>query len=151
MTVNSVASKNAIAVRTSSSGVGLTMRRSEVRHRSVISSRSRRRISRSSDGRQPRVVEPCQQDGTATQRDERRPAAGLGRVRGQDRRDDEPADQRIELRVRPAEAAQPGDRVGDRIVEDPVARRALAPPQRPDATARLGQVDEAEVEREGAR
>ena len=50
MTVNSVASKNAIAVRTSSSGVGLTTRRSDVRHSSVISSRRRRRTSRSSDG-----------------------------------------------------------------------------------------------------
>ena len=49
-TVNSVASKKAIAVRTSSSGVGVTMRRSEVRQRRVISSRSRRRTSRSSDG-----------------------------------------------------------------------------------------------------
>ncbi len=49
-TVNSVASKNAIAVRASSSGDGDTARRSDVRHRSVISSRSRRRTSRSSDG-----------------------------------------------------------------------------------------------------
>ena len=48
--VNSVASKNAIAVRTSSSGEGTTVRRSEVRHTIVISSRSRRRISASSAG-----------------------------------------------------------------------------------------------------
>ena len=50
MTVNRVASKKAIAVRTSSSGVGRTRRRSDVRHSSVISSRRRRRTSRSSDG-----------------------------------------------------------------------------------------------------
>ena len=34
--------------------------------------------------------------------------------------------------------------------EDPVACRALAPAQRPDPAARLGQVDQPEVEREGA-
>ena len=48
--LNSVSSKNASAVRTSSSGLGVTARRSAVRHSSVISSRRRRRASRSSAG-----------------------------------------------------------------------------------------------------
>ena len=48
---------------------------------------------------QPRVVRSSQQDGAAPERDQRRPAAGLGRVRGQDRRDLEPGDQRVQLRV----------------------------------------------------
>ena len=150
MTVNSVASKNAIAVRTSSSGAGLTMRRSEVRHRSVISSRRRRRISRSSDGVSRGSSESSQQDRAAPERHEGRPAAGLGRVRGQHRRDLEPGDQRVQLRVRPPEAAQPGDRVGHRIREHPVPRRALALSQRPHPAAGLGQVDQPEIQGEGA-
>ena len=97
---------------------------------------------------QPRVVQPGEQHRAAAERDERRPAARLGRVGGEDRRDDEPGDQRVELRVRPAQPPQPGDRVRHRIVEDAVARRPLAPSQRPHPAARLGQVDEAEVERE---
>ena len=67
---------------------------------------------------------------------------------GQDRPDREPGDQRVQLGVRPADPAEPGDRVGDRTIEDPVARRALAAAQRADAAARLGEVDQAEVERE---
>ena len=82
--MNSVSSKNAIAVRTSSSGVGATARRSAVRHRSVISSRSRRRTSRSSAGVEARVVEPLEQPRSAAQGDEHRPPAGLGRVGGED-------------------------------------------------------------------
>ena len=54
------------------------------------------------------------------------------------------------LGVLPPQAAQPGDGVGDRVGEDPVACGALASTQRPDPAARLGQIDEAEIEREGA-
>ena len=151
MTVNSVASKNAIAVRTSSSGVGRddaqVGRPPQQRDLLAQPAPDLAVLGRG----QPRVVEPREQDGAAAQRDERRPPAGLGRVGGEDRRDREPADERVELRVGPAQPAQPGDRVGDRVVEDAVARGALAPAQRPDPAARLGQVDQPEVEREGAR
>ncbi len=67
---------------------------------------------------------------------------------GEDGPDGEPPDERIELGVRPAQAAQAGDGVGDRVVQDAVTRRPLAPAQGPDATPCLGQVDEPEVERE---
>ena len=148
MTVNSVASKKAIAVRTSSSGVGLTMRRSDVRHSSVISSRSRRRTSRSSDGvsrgSSSRASRTAQRR-RATSVVRRRASVGWAVRTGPDR---EPRDERVELGVGPPQPAQAGDGVGHRVVEDAVARRALAPAQRPDPTARLGQVDQPEVERE---
>ena len=67
---------------------------------------------------------------------------------GEDGPDGQPPDERVELGVGPPQPAQPGDGVGDRVVEDAVARRPLAPAQGPDPTARLGQVDQPEVERE---
>ena len=150
MTVNSVASKNAIAVRTSSSGVGETIRRSEVRHSSVISSRSRRRTSRSSNGVNRVSSSRASRIAHASERDERRPAARLRRVGRQDRGDRQTTDQRIQLRLRPSQPTQPGDRVRHRVLQHAVARRTLAPAQGADAAARFGQVDEPEVEREGA-
>ena len=71
-------------------------------------------------------------------------------MRGQHRRDLEPGDQRVQLRVPAPEAAQPGDRVGDRVREHPVPRRALALSQSPHPAAGLGQVDQPEIEGEGA-
>ena len=68
---------------------------------------------------------------------------------GEDRPDREPGDEGVELRVGPPEPAQARDGVRHRIVEDPVARGTLAPAQRPDTTARLGEVDEPEIEGEG--
>ncbi len=60
---------------------------------------------------EPGIVQPGEQDGTSPQGNERRPPARLGRMRREDRRDDEPADQRIELRVRSAQPPQPRHRV----------------------------------------
>ncbi len=85
-------------------------------------------------GREARVVEPGEQDRAAAKRDQRGPPARLGRVGGEDRPDRQPGDERVQLRIRPAQPPQARYRVRDRIVEDPVARRALAPAQRPDAT-----------------
>ena len=50
VTTNRDSSKNAIALRTSSSGVGASTRSGEVCHSRLIASRSRRRISASSVG-----------------------------------------------------------------------------------------------------
>ena len=137
-------------MRTSSSGVGRTIRRSEVRHSSVISSRSRRRTSRSSDGVRRGSSSRASRTAQRPSATSVGPPARLGRVRGQDRADRQPADERVELRVGPAEPAQAGDRIGDRIVEHAIPRRPLAPAQRPHPAARLGQVDQPEIEREGA-
>jgi hypothetical protein len=71
-------------------------------------------------------------------------------MRGQDRTDGKAAHERIELRVRPPEPPQARDRIRHRIVEDAIAGRPLAAAQGAHPTARLGQVDQAEVEREGA-
>ena len=147
--MNSVASKNAIAVRASSSGVGATARRSDMRHRSVISSRSRRRTSRSSDGvrrgsssRSSRAA----QRRSATSAVRRRASVGWAvRTRVTDRR---PSSSSISGSVRPARRER-ADGLGHRIVEDAVARRPLAAPERPDPAPRLDEVDELEVEREG--
>ena len=98
--------------------------------------------------REPGIVESREEDGAASERDERRPASRLGRVGGEDGPDRQPTDEGIELGIRPAEPAQPGHRIRHRIVEDAVARRALAPAQGADATTRLGQVDQPEIERE---
>ena len=99
--------------------------------------------------RQARIVEPGEEDGAAAERDERGPAPGLGRVRGEDGPDREAPDERVELLVGPAEAAQARDGMADRIVEDAIARGTFAPAQRPHPAARLGQVDQPEIEREG--
>ena len=99
---------------------------------------------------QARVVGARKEDRATAKGHQRRAPAGLGRVRGQDRRDLEPGDQGVQLRVAPPQAAQPGDRVGDRVREDPVSCSTLAATQRPDPAARLCQVDQPEIEREGA-
>ncbi len=53
--------------------------------------------------------------------------------------------------VEPASGApDPAQGLGDRVVEDPPARRPFAPAQHPDAMALLGKVDELEVEPERA-
>ncbi len=96
-----------------------------------------------------RVVQPLEERRATAQRDERGPPAGLRRVRGQDRRDAQPAEDVVECRVVAPGPAQPRDRLGDRVVQDPVARRALPAPKRPDAAAGLGEVHELEVQGEG--
>ena len=148
--MNSVASKKAIAVRTSSSGAGLTMRRSEVRHRSVISSRSRRRISRSSDGVRrgsssaPRRIA---QRRSATSVVRRRASVGCAVRTGET--SSRAISASSSASVRPSRRS-PAIASATESGEDPVACRALAPAQRPDPAARLGQVDQPEIEREGA-
>ncbi len=99
--------------------------------------------------RQAWIVEPGEEHGAAAERDERGPPAGLGRVCGEDRPDREPADERVELLVGPAEPAQADDGMGDRIVEHAIPRGPFTPAQRPYPAARLGQVDQPEIQREG--
>ena len=99
--------------------------------------------------REARVVQPLEECRATAQRDERGPPAGLRRVRGQDRGDAQPAEDVVERRVVAPGPAQPRDRLGDRVVQDPVARRTLPAPKRPDAAAGLGEVHELEVQREG--
>ncbi len=99
---------------------------------------------------QPRIVQPLEEVGAASQRQKGRPPAGFGRMRRQHRGDRQPAHEGVELGVRAAEPSQAGHRVGDRIVEDPVPRGALAPAQRPHPATRLGEIDEAEIQRECA-
>ena len=67
---------------------------------------------------------------------------------GQDRSDRQPGERRVERGVVAPGPPQRRDRLRHRIVEHPVACRALTSAQRPDATARLGQVDQLEVQRE---
>ena len=67
---------------------------------------------------------------------------------GEDGPDRQPANEGIELGIRPAQPAQPGHRIGHRILEHAVARRPLPPAQGPDPTARLCQVDQPEIEPE---
>ena len=147
--MNSVASKNAIAVRTSSSGVGATVAQvgGPPQERDLLAQPA---ADVTILGRgQARVVEPLEQRRAATKRDERGPAPRLGRMGGEDQaRPPARPSSVVEFRFRPAGAAQVGDRLGDRVVEDAVARRPLATTQRPDAAARLDEVDELEVERE---
>ena len=148
MTVNSVASKNAIAVRTSSSGVGLTTRRSDVRHRIVISSRRRRRTSRSSDGvsrgSSSRASSTAHRP-SATSVVRRRASVGWAVKTGATTSRATSASSSAS--VRPSRR-NPATASASESAEDAVARRALAPPQRPHPAARLGQVDEPEIERE---
>ena len=117
----------------------------------MISSRSRRRISRSSDGVRRGSSRRSSSAGAAAQRDERRPPAGLGRVRGQDqRRSTARASSSSSSAVvraargaaRPTASATESSRTPSRAAR---SRRRSAR-TRP---ARLDQVDELEVEREG--
>ncbi len=147
--VNSVASNTAMAVRTSSSGSGAIMRRSDVRHRSVISSRRRRRMSRSSDGVSRGSSSRASRIRAAAQGDEGGPPAGLGRMGGQDGADAQPGQHRVELRLVVAGPAELDHGLGHGVVEEPVAGGPLAASEGADATARLRQVDQLEVDREG--
>ncbi len=70
-------------------------------------------------------------------------------MRGQDQGDGQPAQQLVEADVVRATTTQDDHGLGHGFVEDPVARGALATPEGPDAAARLDQVDELEVQREG--
>jgi hypothetical protein len=70
-------------------------------------------------------------------------------MRGQHGRDAQAREDRIQLGVVASDAAQAGDRFGHRILEQPVARRAFATPQRPHAPASLREIDQLEVEGEG--
>ncbi len=98
--------------------------------------------------RQPRVVEPLEEQRAAAQRHERGPAPRLRRVRRQDERDRERPDERIEVFVGPSLLAELGDGLGQRVVEDAVPGGPLAASQRPHSPARLHQVHQLEVERE---
>ena len=68
---------------------------------------------------------------------------------GQDRRDAQSVEDRVEIGVAPVASAQPGDSLGDRVVEQSVASRAFAPAEGPDTGTSLGQVHKLEVQREG--
>ncbi len=70
-------------------------------------------------------------------------------MRGQDRGDAQPAEDVVERRVVAPGTAQPRDRLSDRVVQDPVARRPLPAPKRPDAAAGLREVHELEIQGEG--
>ena len=122
-----------------------------MRHRSVISSRSRRRTSRSSDGvrrgSSSRSSSAAQRR-SATSAVRRRASVGWA-VRTRVDRTGARAARRAPRSVRPG-SAQRADGLGHRIVEDAVARGPLAAPERPDPPARLDEVDQLEVEREGA-
>jgi hypothetical protein len=65
-----------------------------------------------------------------------------------DGRDPKLAEHRIEIRFRATSPTESSDRLRDGVIEKAVTRRSLASPQRADASARLGQIDELEVERE---
>ena len=147
-TVNSVSSKNAIAERTSSSGVGATERTSDVCHSRLISSRSRRRRSASSAGvrrgssswsSRRRIRR------SATSSVRRRASVGCAVSTGPTRAR-RPAPRRRRDRATAREAR---DGVADRIVDRPAARLAERGVRRtPDPLPLLGEVDELEVERE---
>jgi hypothetical protein len=56
---------------------------------------------------------------------------------------------RIEIGIATVAASQPGDGLGDRVVEQSVASRAFAPAEGPYTGTSLGQVHKLEVQREG--
>ncbi len=67
---------------------------------------------------------------------------------GQDRRDPQPGEHRVEIGIRPVASTQSCDRLGDGVIEESVTRGPLPAPKRPNARPRLGEVDELEVQRE---
>ena len=115
----------------------------------MISSRSRRRTSRSSDGvrrgSSSRSSRPAQRR-RATRAVRRRASVGWAVRTGA--MDSRPSSSSRSAIVRAA-AAQRDHGLGHGIVEDAVAGRPFAAAERPDPAARLGQVDELEVQREG--
>ena len=96
----------------------------------------------------PRLgIERPQQLRDPRQLGEHRAPLGLGRVRGEDRLDQQPVDERRELGLGDARVPQLADRGLDRLGHRPARARgfALAPAQHAHALALLGQVDELEV------
>ena len=98
-------------------------------------------------GRRERVIELVEQAPDPAQRDEQRPPAGLGGVRGEHRVDMDGRDERPDA-IGTVDRQQPGDRVGDGIVDRPAAGGTGSGAQDADPLPLLGEVDELEVERE---
>ncbi len=112
------------------------------------------------------IGQPGEEPVDTAERDEDRPPAGLGRMRGEDRRDPQPVQRHPDVVVGCPGAPQPVDGGGQRVVGPlaggtgtraarPAVRRAPATfairsPRGPNQLALLGEVDEAEIEAEGA-
>ena len=96
-------------------------------------------------------VEPAQHVGDAGELGEDRPPLGLGRVRGEDRHDQQPVEERLHLLRGRAGLPQLADRRPDRLDGRAAGRvrLALAPAQHADALLLLREVDELEVRGEG--
>ena len=150
-TPKSVSSKKVIAVRTSSSGARACGRTGAVCHSRASSSRSSRVASACSAGRAAQVLAPLEQTGAAAQGQERGAPAGLGGVGGQDRRQAQPREARVQGGLVQPPRPQVRDGLDQRVAHDAARRLALAGAQRPHALALLGQVDQLEEEGEGAR
>ena len=100
-----------------------------------------------------RVGEPFEQAADPPERDEQGAPPRLGRVRREDRRHDEPAEQGIDARWgigRHLRGPEASERLGDRPVGGPTRRPMSGAPERPHPVPLLGQVDELEVEGERA-
>jgi hypothetical protein len=98
-------------------------------------------------GGQPRVVEPVDLLADAPQRVHHRPPPRLGRVGGEDGVDLQPAEQPPQHLV-PVAGADRRDRRRQRVLHQPLAAAALA--QGADPVTLLGQVDQLQVDGEGA-
>src|SRR6185369_3762979 len=105
------------------------------------------------------IREPAEETLDAAERDQDRPAAGLGRMRGQDRADPEASELGFDRGVAETRSAEPLDGRAERIVGRPTAGRRGAPaggaltcPVGPTSLANqlalLGQVHEPEIEAE---
>ena len=100
-------------------------------------------------GRRVRVVEGVEQPPDPALGDQQRAATRLRGMRGEDRVDLDPREQLPD--AGPAAAPrEPLDRLADGVVDRPSARPPRTRPQHADALPLLGQVDELEVEGEGA-
>ena len=96
--------------------------------------------------RQRRVVQLAQERDDSPVGGEHRPTRGLGRVRGDDRRDVRSRERRLELVVADPGAAQALDRVLERLPRHAALVLVLAPA--PEPVVLLGDVRELEEERE---
>jgi hypothetical protein len=94
------------------------------------------------------VVDRREEPADATQRGDDRPAARLGRVRGEHRVHDQLAQERVEVRAALL-GRDPLGGVGERLARRRVARVAV--PQGAHPLLLFGQVDQVKVDREGAR
>jgi hypothetical protein len=94
------------------------------------------------------IVDRGEQPADAAQRGDDRPAPRLGRVRGEDRVHDEVAEERVEVGAALLNG-NPLGRVGQRLARRRVAR--VPAPQGAYPLLLFGQVDQVEVDREGAR